>query len=64
MMHPLAAKRRVDIALAAEKVGGEDIVRGLGFLKAQDVRLMLLEQPLDDRNPGPDRVDIPGGDRD
>ena len=41
MVHALTVERRMDIAVALEQLGWEDAVEHLGFLQAQDVRLLL-----------------------
>ena len=41
MVHPLAVELLVDVAVAVEQVGREDVVEHLGFLKAQDVGLLV-----------------------
>src|SRR5689334_3950958 len=40
----------------------EDIVVRLRLLQAQDVRLLLVEQPFDDPGAGANRIDVPAGD--
>ena len=42
MVHALAVQPLVDIAHPPEVVGGEDVVRRLGLLQAEDVDLLLL----------------------
>ena len=49
MVHPLAVQLLVDVAAAAEQLGREDLVVGLGLLQAQDVGLLLGDQALDQR---------------
>ena len=49
MMHPLAVELLMHVAVAVEQLGREDAVEHLGFLQAQDVRLLLDDQPLDQR---------------
>ena len=49
MVHPLAVELLMHIAQPAEQLGREDVVDGLGFLEAQDVGLLLGDQPLDQR---------------
>src|SRR4051794_33740236 len=62
VMHALAVQCVMDIAVLPEKIGGKDAVQHLGFLKAEDIRLLLSEQALDQPGPGADRVDVPGCD--
>ena len=64
MMHPLAVELPVDIAKTVEQVGREDAVEHLGFLKAQDVRLLLGDQAFDERGARAHRVDVPRSDLD
>ena len=64
MVHLLALEHAVHVAVLAEQVGREDVVGDLGFLQAQDVGLLLAKQPLDDAEPGADRIHVPGGDLD
>jgi len=62
VVHPLAFQLLVRVSMLAEEVGGEDIIRRLGFLQAENIGPLLLEQPLHDRQPGAYRIDIPGAD--
>ena len=62
MVHPLAVQLLVGVAVPLEQRGREDAVEHLGFLQAQDVGLLLGDQPLDERDAGADRVDVPGSD--
>ena len=62
MVHPLAFELLVYVSMLPEEVGGKDIIGCFGFLQAEDVGLLLLEQPLHDRQPGAYRIDIPGTD--
>src|SRR6185369_12417088 len=62
MMHFLAIELVMDIAARMEQVGRENMVLRLGLLQAEDVRLFLVEQPLDDMRTGADRVYIPRSD--
>ena len=41
-------------------IGFQRELRRLRLLQAQDVRLLLLEQPADEPDAQPDRVDVPG----
>ena len=52
MVHLLAVELVMDIAARVEQLGGEDMVLRLGLLQAEDVGLLLVEQPLDDRQRG------------
>ena len=49
VVHALAVQLPMDIAVAVEQLGREDAVEHLGFLQAQDVRLLLGDQALDQR---------------
>ena len=62
MVHPLPVQRVMAIAVLAEQLGGKDRVQHLGFLQAQDVRLLLGDQLLDQVRPGAHRIDVPGCD--
>ena len=55
MVHLLAIELVMDIAARMEQVGREDMILRLGFLQAEDVGLLLVEQPFDDaaRGRGP-----------
>ena len=59
MVHPLAVQLLVDVAQAGEQLGRENLVIGLGLLQAQDVGLLLGDQPLDQRGASADRIDVP-----
>ena len=52
MVHLLAVELVMDIAARVEQLGREDIVLRLGLLQAEDVGLLLVEQPLDDARRG------------
>jgi hypothetical protein len=54
MMHPLPVQLAVDIAVAVEQLEGEDAVEHLRFLQAEDVGLLLGDQPLDQSGPRAD----------
>ena len=60
MVHPLPVELAMDVAMAAEQVGRENGVEHLGFLQAQDVGLLLGDQPLDQRRARTHRIDVPG----
>ena len=60
MMHRLAMDDVEIIAELPEEARREVIVYDLGFLKAEDVGLLFRNQPLDEPDPGADRVDVPG----
>ena len=62
VVHPLAVELPVDVAVTVEQVGRKDVVEHLGFLKAQDVGLLLGDQSLDERRARPHRVDVPRSD--
>src|SRR5687767_12022912 len=62
VVHFLAIELMMDISARVEKLRREDKVLGLGLLEAEYVGLLLVEQALDDRDPGSNRVDVPGGD--
>ena len=65
MVHLLPLERAMHVALIVEQIGREDVVGNLGFLKTQDVRLLLAQQELlDDAEPRSDRVHVPGCDLD
>jgi hypothetical protein len=64
MVHLLAVQSRVNIAMAGEQLGREHFVDRLGLLQAQDVRLFLGDQALNQLGPGANRVDGPRGDLD
>ena len=53
MVHPLAVELAMDIAMVVEQLERKNVVEHLGFLKAQDIRLLLGEQPLDQRGARP-----------
>ena len=57
----LAVNGLVDIARLAEGLAREEVVDDLGFLQAEHVRLLLLEQLQDQLLAQADRVDVPGG---
>jgi hypothetical protein len=46
---------------AAEGIGRKQRVRALGFLEAEDVRLVFGQEPLNERQAQPYGVDVPGG---
>ena len=50
----------MNIAARVKQLGRKDMVLGLGFLQAKDVRLLVVEDALDDRHASADRVDVPG----
>ena len=62
MVHPLAVQLLVDVAVAVNSSAGKTSSLRLGLLQAQDVRLLLGDQALDQRGAGADRVDVPRGD--
>ena len=55
---------RCDVAEASEQLGREDLVVGLGLLKAQHVGLLLGQEAFDDPGAGSHRIDVPAGDLD
>ena len=62
MVHALAVQRVVDVAMAAEKLGREDAVEHLRLLEAENVRLLLGDQTLDQPGARAHRVDVPRSD--
>ena len=48
MVHLLAVELVMDVAARMEQVGREDMILRLGFLQAEDVRLLLVEEAFDD----------------
>src|SRR5262245_25413335 len=58
----LAVDQRVAVAERGQRLEGEELIRTLGLLQAENVRLLLLGEPFDDRQAQPDRVDVPGRD--
>jgi hypothetical protein len=54
MMHALPVELTMPIAVPVKQIEREDAVEHLGFLKAQDIRLLLDDQPFDERGPGTD----------
>ncbi len=44
MVHLLAVELVMDVAAGVEQLGREDMVLRLGFLQAEDVGLLLVEQ--------------------
>ena len=62
MVHRLAVKLLEIIAELAEGAFGKVVVDDLGFLKAQDVGLLLGQEPLHRGQPEADRVDVPRSD--
>src|SRR3546814_2220147 len=64
MMKRLAVDDVEIIAELTEEARREVIVYDLGFLKAEDVGLLLAQEALDKLKPEADGVDVPGGDLD
>ncbi len=62
MMHFLPIEFVVNIAARMEQRGGKDDVLRLGFLQAENVGLLLVEQALDDAGARAHRIDVPGND--
>jgi hypothetical protein len=62
VVHALSVERVMDVTVAVKELGREDAVEHLGFLEAEDVRLLLEDQALDKRGPRAHRVDIPRSD--
>jgi len=61
-VHLLAVEFVVDVAAAGEQFCREHRIHRLGFLEAQQVRLLVVEEARDDPGPGADRIDVPAGD--
>src|SRR5206468_9519481 len=59
MVHALAVELDMRIAVALEGIGWEDAVEHLGFLQAENVRLLLLDQALDQPDARAHRIDVP-----
>src|SRR5206468_9014075 len=59
MVHPLTVKLDMGVTVALERTGGEDAVEHLGFLQAEDIRLLFFYQPLDQPDARAHRVDVP-----
>ena len=57
----LAARRDI-VAAVLERLGGKLLGRDLGLLEQRDVGARLIQPVERDRQAGPDRVDVPGGD--
>ena len=62
MVHLLAVRVRDGRSRANGTARREDMVLRLGLLQAEDVGLLLVEEALDDRRAGADRIDVPGSD--
>jgi len=62
MVHALAVQLAMDVAVSVEQLEREDAVEHLGFLEAEDVGLLLDDQPLDQRGSRANRIDVPGCD--
>src|SRR5690606_37221591 len=58
----LALHGDVIVAGLMEGAPGKLVVRALGLLEAEDVRLVVLQEPGHEADPQPDRVDVPSGD--
>ncbi len=58
----LPVDRVVGVPQLMERPGGEEAVLDLGFLQAQDVRLVLPEEAGHLVDPQADGVDVPSGD--
>jgi hypothetical protein len=52
------------VTVAGEHLLREDVVERLCLLQAKDVRLFLADELLDNLDPRPNRVDVPGSDFD
>src|SRR5581483_3637630 len=55
-------ERDVFVAELPEALEREGVVRALGFLQAQHVRLRAAQEPRHQIDAQTDRVDVPGGD--
>ena len=62
MVHALARKIEVAEAQRLHRRAREAVVLALGFLKAQDIDVMILNQLLDQVRAGADAVDVPRSD--
>jgi hypothetical protein len=60
VVHALAAQDQMRISEAAEDRVGKVAVDDLGFLQAQDIRLLFDQEALDDVEPRSHRIDVPG----
>ena len=58
----LSVDRDVLVAETLETLHRESVVRALGLLQAEHIGLCAFQEPGDQINSQPDRVDIPGGD--
>ena len=58
----LAVDLDVLVAGAAKRLQRKVGVRALRLLQAENVRLLFAQEPRDEADPQPDRVDVPGGD--
>jgi len=59
VVHRLAVQDLVIIPHLPEYPAREDVIRDLGFLKAEDVGRFFREESGNDVHAGPDAVDIP-----
>src|SRR5205823_1419354 len=62
VMHALPVELDMGITVAKERIGGKYAVEHLGFLQAQDIGLLLFDQPLDQPDARAHRVDVPRSD--
>jgi hypothetical protein len=59
VVHPLTVKLAVLVPVSLEHLGWEDPVDDLGFLQAQNVRLLLHDEPLHEGGTRANRIDVP-----
>ncbi len=59
----LAADRDVLITERAKPLGRELIVRAFGFLKTQNIRLIIAQKLFDQRHAQTNGIDVPGSNR-
>src|SRR5436853_361468 len=59
VMHVAFFRRDIEIAAKQDR---NLIVRALGFLKAENIGLGLVQPPCDERQASDNRVNVPGGD--
>ena len=58
----LPVEREMGVAHALEALERKPVVGALGFLEAQHVRLRGAQEPRDEIDAQPHRIDVPGGD--
>ncbi len=61
VVHLLAIELVVNVAARVEQVGRKDDIERLGLLQAEDVGLLIVEQPRDDGGARAHRIDVPRG---